>query len=134
MDTFKQYVNSTLNEMGWNPRAQMKSPGDPSRLREPTRASGMSGGGDVDETIETAEEVMQNPDAFDLQQAQNILDELGRSFKPAPDDMKEEIIQKYRKLRDMLKMRAASMTAENVTKVVGECIYLAKQMKKLLVG
>ena len=132
MDTFKQYYETIISEMGWNPQVRMKQPQDPSRLRErPRRHAGV--GGDTN-ALEKAKEITDNPDNVDLQHAQQVLDNLGKSYdKPSNDDLKGTIIQKYRELRDLLKRKSATpVTHENVIAVAEECVRIAESIDKLL--
>ena len=132
MDTFKQYYTKVINEMGWNPQVRMNQPGDPSRLRErPRRRAGV--GGDTN-ALTQAREITDNPDNVDLQHAQRVLDDLGKSYdKPSNDDLKGTIIQKYRELRDLLKQKSATpVTHENVVAVAEECVRIAESIDRLL--
>ena len=132
MDTFKQYYTKIINEMGWNPQVRMKQPGDPSRLREQPRAVA-GGGGEDGGALAQAKAITDNPGAVDLQHAQQVLDDLGKSFEASPENLKNSIIQKYRELRDLLKQKSATpVTQENVIAVTEECVRIAESIDRLL--
>ena len=132
MDTFKQYYTKVINEMGWNPQVRMKNPGDPSRLRERPRQQPATGGDTT--ALTQAKQITDNPDNVDLQHAQQVLDNLGKSYdQPSNDDLKTTIIQKYRELRDLLKQKSATpVTHENVIAVAEECVRIAESIDRLL--
>ena len=130
MRTFKQYY---LKEMGWNPRSQLKNPGDPGKLREltktkPTRKVNV-------DPLTSAEQMVSNPDQVDYNTGKQVLDDLGRSFdNPDMSHLQQEIITKYRELRELLKAKSAQANQQNMATVASECVQIAKQLIDLLNG
>lgn len=130
MRTFKQFY---LKEMGWNPRAQLKKPGDPGKLREPAKAKPT--GERRWDPLASAEQMVANPDQVDYETGKKVLDDLGRSFdSPDMSHLQQEIITKYRELRELLKAKAAQANQQNMATVAGECVQIAKQLVDLLNG
>lgn len=125
MKTFKQYF---LNEMGWNPRVQMQSPGDPSRAREHVRSA--SGGDEPQQnTLAAAKQLIDRPEAVNIQQAQQVLDDLGKSFDQTPNEnLKQDIMSKYRELRELLKHKASTASESNFQEVAEECVNIAERL------
>lgn len=125
MKTFKQYY---LNEMGWNPRVQMQTPGDPSRAREHVRTAG-TGNDPQQNTLAAAKRLIDQPEAVDLQTAQQVLDDLGKSFDQTPNEnLKQDIMSKYRELRELLKTKAAQASESNFQEVAEECVNIAERL------
>ena len=125
MKTFKQYY---LNEMGWNPQVQMQKPGDPSRTREHVR-SAHGGNEPQQDTLAAAKQLIDQPEAVDLQQAQQVLDDLGKSFDQTPNEnLKQDIMSKYRELRELLKHKAATASESNFQEVAEECVNIAERL------
>ena len=130
MQTFKQYY---IEEASWNPQVSMKRPGDPARTREHRR--NIPRMNDAGNTIAQAERIISSPDQVDVQTGQQVLDALGTTFDKTPHDhLKQEILKKYRELRDLLKSKSSSANEQNFTSVMRECVSIAKQLITMLDG
>jgi len=130
MQTLKQYY---IQEASWNPQVSMKRPGDPARSREHMRAKPRKDA--TTHTIAQAERIISSPDAVDIQTGQQVLDALGTTFDKTPHEhMKQDILKKYRELRDLLKNKSASANEQNIATVMRECVDIAKQLITMLDG
>jgi hypothetical protein len=90
---------------------------------------------DAGNTIAQAERIISSPDQVDVQTGQQVLDALGTTFDKTPHDhLKQEILKKYRELRDLLKSKSSSANEQNFTSVMRECVSIAKQLITMLDG
>lgn len=125
MQTFKQYF---LTESGWNPQVVMRKPGDPGRTQgfrmKPREFDDLHTR--IKNKLNMVDRLSGNIDSVDDQTAENTLDDLGHMFdKVADTTLKQDILDKYKTLRDMLKQKRA----ENLHV---DCVQVVKEMYDLL--
>lgn len=130
MQTFKQYY---ICEAGWNPQVTMKRPGDPARSREHMRTKPRRD--DTSRVIAQAERIIKSPNEVDVHTGQKVLDILGTTFDKTPHEhLKQDILRKYRELRELIKIKSTSANEQNISTVMKECVGIAKQLITMLDG
>ena len=124
METFKQYY---LKETSWNPQ-QDQTVGGRDRMRNRDMRDQGVDRNSIQASIDTADHLLDDP-TIDADMIDQTMIELGKQFdvisNTRAEDLKGEILMKYRQLRELLKQKQVAGAHK-------ECIQLYNNMCDML--